>query len=681
MKLNKLFFFSFLSILLLSCSPGESGTQNNDNNNNNNNQVCEDTDSDTICDVDEGSETNFDTDGDGTPDYLDLDADGDGIPDIVEAGDDDLATPPADSNGDGTPDYQSTDSDGNGIPDADEGTSDIDADGISNYADLDNDGDFINDTMEMDEDGNQVDTDGDAVPDHNDVDSDGDGIGDYHEGTDDADDDGIPNFRDTDSDGDGISDTIEGGTNGNVTKDPVDSDEDGDPDYLDVDSDNDGLADNVEDKNHNGVVDSGETDPQDSDSDDDGASDLIEVGAGTDPANSDDNPQNNGDFVFVVPYEEPQDPEVDVLDFATDLQKADLYFLVDVSGSMNIELTNLRSDMQTIISDSINQIPDLQVGIGSFLYAECTTTSRIYDHRLDIQADPVVAENTFPEYDTIYEDCGSCCSEPPRTAMYFAATGNGSSEAAADGVTTPGGVPNEANCANEPGPCPSGYFGYPCFRPGALPIIAVFTDEGFDQGGGGTPEIDSINALNDIGAKTIGIYSGTSAQTDMENFMVAQGSVDGNGDPFAFDGEDAQVSSAIVNAIEVLAHSPMDISSVAADNDDGADQFGQVDTINAVAEFIDFLEATQTGANCTSGWTMSDSNGDSYPDLFHEVTPGNPVCWNIHVKQNNTIEATEFPQVFTATIFVYGDNTTEVDSRVVYFLVPPIIEGPGVIGK
>jgi hypothetical protein len=209
--------------------------------------------------------------------------------------------------------------------------------------------------------------------------------------------------------------------------------------------------------------------------------------------------------------------------------------------------------MQTIISDSINQIPDLQVGIGSFLYAECTTTSRIYDHRLDIQADPVVAENTFPEYDTIYEDCGSCCSEPPRTAMYFAATGNGSSEAAADGVTTPGGVPNEANCANEPGPCPSGYFGYPCFRPGALPIIAVFTDEGFDQGGGGTPEIDSINALNDIGAKTIGIYSGTSAQTDMENFMVAQGSVDGNGDPFAFDGEDAQVSSAIVNAIEVLA--------------------------------------------------------------------------------------------------------------------------------
>ena len=40
------------------------------------------------------------------------------------------------------------------------------------------------------------------------------------------------------------------------------------------------------------------------DSDMDGVSDLIEVGAGTDPLNAADNPRARGDFVFVVPYDE-----------------------------------------------------------------------------------------------------------------------------------------------------------------------------------------------------------------------------------------------------------------------------------------------------------------------------------------------------------------------------------------
>src|SRR5262249_3979726 len=48
-----------------------------------------DSDGDTISDFDEGAGlfVQPDTDGDGTPDYLDLDSDGDCIPDSVEAGD------------------------------------------------------------------------------------------------------------------------------------------------------------------------------------------------------------------------------------------------------------------------------------------------------------------------------------------------------------------------------------------------------------------------------------------------------------------------------------------------------------------------------------------------------------------------------------------------------------------
>ncbi len=72
--------------------------------------------------------------------------------------------------------------------------------------------------------------------------------------------------------------------------DSPDSDGDGLPDILedkyctytgDADTDDDGIIDGDEDKNHNGVVDAGETDPCDSDTDNDGIQDGTESGITT----------------------------------------------------------------------------------------------------------------------------------------------------------------------------------------------------------------------------------------------------------------------------------------------------------------------------------------------------------------------------------------------------------------
>jgi hypothetical protein len=65
---------------------------------------CQDSDCDTICDIDEGDET-VDTDHDGIPDFLDTDSDNDGLPDREEAGDEDRGTRPFDRNLDGILDY------------------------------------------------------------------------------------------------------------------------------------------------------------------------------------------------------------------------------------------------------------------------------------------------------------------------------------------------------------------------------------------------------------------------------------------------------------------------------------------------------------------------------------------------------------------------------------------------
>jgi len=520
-----------------------------------------DADGDGICDEYEGKGSGLDTDGDGTPDYLDTDSDGDGIPDEVEKGWGGENAPPTDSDQDGTPDFQDEDSDNNGLPDADEGQDDPDGDGVGNYADMDNDGDFINDVVEMGEDPqNPVDSDGDGTPDYLDVDSDNDLIRDGHEGQEDTDGDGIPDYLDTDADGDGILDIVEAGDTDLDTA-PQDSDDDGHPDFQDLDSDNDGLADGDEDLNADGYVDAGETNPRVADTDGDGASDLVEVGAGTDPQDANDNPQANGDFVFVVPYTEDASPNNDVLDFQTNLVKADLYFLMDMSGSMSDVADNIKSNMDDTISGAVSQISDLHVGVGSFLYAQCVNY-KVFDHRLDIQPDAATAQSEFPSYDQAYEDgCGGGTHEPVISALYSAATGYGTEEAAQEGVLIPQGVPNESNAQHAMGPCPQGHLGYPCFRPGALPIIAVVTDEPLDQYVGTTDQ-QAIDALAVIGAKTFGIYGSVEAQGSMEAFMSAQGSVDATGNPLVFNGDSSTASSAITDAIEALASVPMNISAI-----------------------------------------------------------------------------------------------------------------------
>ncbi len=78
----------------------------------------QDRDGDGIRDEDERFPGLPDADGDGDVNADDADADGDGIPDAVEAGDDDLRTPPRDTDGDGVPDFLDLDADDDGLPDA-----------------------------------------------------------------------------------------------------------------------------------------------------------------------------------------------------------------------------------------------------------------------------------------------------------------------------------------------------------------------------------------------------------------------------------------------------------------------------------------------------------------------------------------------------------------------------------
>ena len=91
---------------------------------------------------------------------------------------------------------------------------------------------------------------------------------------------------------------------------------------------------------------------------------------------------------------------------------------------------------------------------------------------------------------------------------------------------------------------------------------------------------------------------------------------------------------------------------------------------------IDYLEINGSGGACTAVTPLEDTNGDGRSDAFPALRPGTPVCWDVVAARNTTVMPTLTPQIFRARLTVRGDGSP-LDSRIVYFLVPPRIEVPG----
>jgi hypothetical protein len=501
------------------------------------------------------------------------------------------------------------------------------------------------------------------------VDSDGDTIADHQEGDGDPDGDGIPNYLDEDSDNDGLGDAWEAGDSDLCTP-PGHHDTDTVPDFLDPDSDGDGVSDR--DETAYG------TDPREPDSDGDGVSDLVETSYGSDPLDPGDTPMSHGDFVFVVDYLEDPVPPRDTLVFGTDIQVADVYFVIDTSGSMGGEVVNLQDSLQTVIVPGITaDIPNVQLGVMRF--EDCPGSS-CPNAIANLQSITDVVTDVQAALDTITETslCGG--EEPYALALYITATADVS------GTSLPGAS------------CTAGHLGYPCFRPGAVPIVIQIGDEPFCEqplpppfpatGGCTCPPrksvADAYNALNSIhsryiGVNTSGVPGPLGPRPQMEEVANATGSVS-FGTPLVFDGNEdgTGLGTEIVDAVEMLANSvPMDISAVVVDVEDWVGE-----TVDA-SIFVDRVEPNAAGGVadpvdptrvCVGGLAMADYDMDGHPDYFDDVAPGTIVCFDIIAAMNETVpRIPDRPQLYTALVNVMGDWVTVLDSREIYFLVPPDI--------
>jgi hypothetical protein len=120
---------------------------------------------------------------------------------------------------------------------------------------------------------------------------------------------------------------------------------------------------------------------------------------------------------------------------------------------------------------------------------------------------------------------------------------------------------------------------------------------------------------------------------------------------------------------------PIEVSTTTEDNPvDAVDARIFIERIqpNTTGGVVDPLDPTKI---CVGGLAVADRTGDGFPDVFTNVLPGTTVCFDIYPRMNTSVEPLTVPQIFEAFIHVIGDGITVLDTRSVFFLVPPDIQG------
>lgn len=554
----------------------------------------------------------------------------------------------------------------------------------------------------------------DAPPDGVDVDSDGDSISDYHEGDGDTDNDDTPNALDLDSDGDGLSDADEAGDDDLATP-PVDSDEDGNPDFTDLDSDNDGLRDDEET--------SLGTDPLDPDTDGDGDSDLAEqviheqCVANPEDCNGDPDPldPNAGisedDFVFVLPYQEPEQDRP--LAFDTSVSQADVHFSMDTTSSMSDEITNLKNGVATIvaqISDPVDGIPNSAFGVSRFEDFPISGYGGAGD--LPFEMHQRITTNTAEVsagVNALSLGNGSDVPESGWESLWRIATGGLVSW---DTGNIAAFNPNAGY-----DPAKHGLLGGVGFRAESLPIVIQIADARWHDTAavanpcgsdtyGGTVDAHSkattLAAMTDAGIRLIGVASvafanGCNVRIDMEEAARATGAVvdpsafdlggrpagcaanqcctgldgagraaDGDGScPLVFDvaaNGSGQFTSRIVNAVRVLTNfAVLDISSRTRSTEQLTATGATIDPADFITDIIPVGLTPEP-----MGGVQLDPTGR----IFLDVAPGTEATFDVNA-ENTIVPPAPDPQVFSLAIQVRGDGVTTLDTRQVVIIVPP----------
>ncbi|MBW2261130.1 MAG: VWA domain-containing protein [Deltaproteobacteria bacterium] len=406
------------------------------------------------------------------------------------------------------------------------------------------------------------------------------------------------------------------------------------------------------------------TDPFDRDTDGDGLTDWQEVASGTDPLV----PGSGLDPMYVVlPYLDAAD-EHRTVTVHTLLDVADVYFLIDTTGSMDSAIENVARSLATVIVPGLQRrFPDVQMGVGHFNdmpyggYGD--PEDEPFWHVQDITDDITLVQAAL---NTLYGETpwgyGNDGPESNAVALWAAASGSGFTDCYAH-------VPRQDSC-------PAGYTGYPCFRPDVQPVIVHVSDASWhsdhmDRERYDCTEIDFDAALvqmNAINAKHIGVFVNSwseEGRDSMQEMSRRTGTVDVSGSPLVVTAPTGEVGTGIIDMIGAFAEARYaDVSAEAHDAPDdppGADYDATL--------FVQDMTPVSGDPPAPEGYSHQDAT------TFYGVVPGTDLTFDVTF-HNDTVAPKHVAQFFNVYIHIVGDTVARIGHRQFVIIVPPEACGP-----
>lgn len=358
----------------------------------------------------------------------------------------------------------------------------------------------------------------------------------------------------------------------------------------------------------------------------------------------------------VVPFGGPPTPDRVTVRAVAAVAFADVYFLVDITGSMSGEIAALRGAMSTLVDD----LQCANSGTPCTEDAECAATEVCSGITGTCIEDPAISRCVASlwtgagYYEADYVNVQSLQASAAVTSSALMLSTFGGIEELYEALV---GVSDPSLVTPTPMGCTSGggTVGCPAFRPATQRIVIAFTDEDSD-GPTTAPQVRS--ALSAAGITLIGVWSGvpgSAARAELDAVVSSAG-----GAPLIYEGRDAAVVAPVQTALNtVLNGIPVRASVTLLDD--------PTDAVDARA-FVDHVEVNTSAPGCAAEPAV-DTNADGFPDTFTMAPAGTRICFDVVARSNTSVMEASEPQVFPLTAVVLG-NGAVIQRRTISFIVP-----------